>query len=67
MPATADQPILHDGRFVLIDGQGRIRGAYHSNDPRELADLERDARRLLLDTPGRARALPPEAPPKNRT
>ena len=48
LPATADQPIIHDGRFLLIDGQGHIRGAYHSNDPRELANLDRDAKRLVL-------------------
>ena len=49
LPATADQPIIHDGRFLLIDGQGRIRGAYHSNDARELAGLERDAKRLVAE------------------
>ncbi len=46
LPATPGQPIIHDGRFLLIDGQGHIRGAYHSEDPQELADLDRDARRL---------------------
>jgi protein SCO1/2 len=51
LPATADQPIIHDGRFLLIDGQGRIRGAYQSNNPQELADLDRDAKRLVLDAP----------------
>ncbi|MBV8221624.1 MAG: SCO family protein [Solirubrobacterales bacterium] len=49
LPATADRPILHDGRYLLIDGQGRIRGAYHSNDPQALANLDRDARRLAED------------------
>lgn len=49
VPATIDRPILHDGRFLLIDGQGRIRGAYHSNDPHKLADLDRDVRRLLTE------------------
>ena len=46
LPATADRPIIHDGRFVLIDGQGRIRGAYHGDDPQDMAKLERDAARL---------------------
>ena len=50
LPATADQPIIHDGRFLLIDGQGRIRGAYHSEDPQALADLDRDAKRLVAET-----------------
>ena len=49
LPATADQPIIHDGRFVLIDAQGRIRGAYQSNDPQQLADLDRDAKRLVAE------------------
>ena len=49
LPATADQPIIHDARFILIDGQGRIRGADHSNDPQVLADLDRDAKRVLAE------------------
>jgi len=54
LPATFNQPIIHDGRFVLIDGQGRVRGAYLSNDPQSLADLNRDARRLVAeDAPSR--------------
>ena len=47
LPATADQPIIHDGRFLLIDGQGQIRGAYQSNDQQQLADLDRDAKRIV--------------------
>ena len=47
VPAMGDQPIIHDGRFLLVDAQGRIRGAYRSEDPQELANLERDARRLI--------------------
>jgi cytochrome oxidase Cu insertion factor (SCO1/SenC/PrrC family) len=49
LPATADQPIIHDGRFLLIDGEGQIRGAYQSDDPQGLADLERDAKRLIAE------------------
>jgi hypothetical protein len=26
-----------------------IRGAYHSTDPREMADLDRDAKRLIVE------------------
>ena len=59
LPATADQPIIHDGRFVLIDAQGRIRGAYQSNNPQELADLDRDAKRLVAEG---ARTKRPDAP-----
>jgi protein SCO1 len=47
--AAADRPIIHDGRFLLIDGQGQIRGAYHSDDPQQLADLARDAKRLVAE------------------
>ena len=49
LPATAGQPIMHDGRFLLIDGQGHIRGAYRSEDPQELAALDRHAQRLVAE------------------
>ena len=48
LPAIGDQPIIHDQRFLLIDGHGRIRGAYDSNDPQQLADLDHDAKRLVV-------------------
>ena len=56
VPATADQPIIHDGRFLLIDGQGHIRGAYHSDKPEELGKLDRDARRLVAENAKQALA-----------
>ncbi len=40
-------PIVHSLRVVLIDGKGRIRGYYDTNDPEALTDLVRDTRRLL--------------------
>jgi protein SCO1/2 len=55
IPATADQPIIHDGRFVLIDARGRIRGAYYSNEPQALADLSCDAKRLVAEEEGGSR------------
>lgn len=43
-PANPDMPILHSNRFVLVDGEGRMRGAYDAFEPdaldRLLADLE---------------------------
>jgi len=44
-----DGPFLHSGKFVLVDGQGRIRGYYDSEEPGELAQLERDAARLATE------------------
>lgn len=49
IPATAGQPIIHDARFVLIDGQARIRGVYNSMDPDALVNLERDADKLVVE------------------
>lgn len=44
--ARQDQQIIHDSRFILVDGEGRIRGYYDSGRPEELDALRRDARRL---------------------
>lgn len=41
------EPITHSQRFVLVDGQGRIRGYYDSTDPKMLEQLRRDAGSLL--------------------
>ncbi len=38
--------IMHGSHFVLVDGRGRIRGFY-SSDGEGIANLERDAARLL--------------------
>jgi protein SCO1/2 len=36
------EPITHSDRFVLVDGELRIRGYYHGTDDDDLARLERD-------------------------
>ena len=43
---TADGPFLHSAKFVLVDGDGAIRGYYDSEDEAALRALEADARRL---------------------
>jgi protein SCO1/2 len=43
---TADGPFLHSSKFVLVDGEGAIRGYYDSEDEAALRALEADARRL---------------------
>jgi protein SCO1/2 len=45
-----DDVILHTTRFVLVDGLGRVRGYYSSNDEEELRKLANDARALLRET-----------------
>jgi cytochrome oxidase Cu insertion factor (SCO1/SenC/PrrC family) len=42
-PATGSiEPILHSTRFVLVDGEGRIRGYYEGFDEESMGKLERD-------------------------
>jgi protein SCO1 len=36
------EPILHSTRFVLVDGEGRIRGYYDAFDKQAMKKLERD-------------------------
>ena len=36
------EPILHSTRFVLVDGEGRIRGYYDAFDAESMKTLERD-------------------------
>jgi protein SCO1/2 len=43
-PGT-DGPFLHSSKFVLVDGAGRIRGYYDSEDSRALERLVADAAR----------------------
>jgi protein SCO1/2 len=40
------EPILHSTRFVLVDGEGRIRGYYEAFDEESMKKLERDLRTL---------------------
>ena len=39
-----DRQLEHSTRFVLIDGQRRIRGYYDSSDPEKLSQLAQDAK-----------------------
>lgn len=39
--------ISHSGYFLLVDGKGRIRGAYDSGDVQRLDDMIHDARYLV--------------------
>ncbi len=41
-PANPDEPILHSTRFVLVDGEGRIRGYYEAFDEESTQKLARD-------------------------
>ena len=48
------EPILHSTRFVLVDGEGTIRGYYDGMDQPPVDQLEKDARALaaaLADRP----------------
>jgi cytochrome oxidase Cu insertion factor (SCO1/SenC/PrrC family) len=41
---SENAPILHSDRFLLIDGDGNVRGVYDGNDPQKLQDLVDDAK-----------------------
>jgi cytochrome oxidase Cu insertion factor (SCO1/SenC/PrrC family) len=43
---TPDEPVLHSTRFVLVDGQGRIRGYYEAFDEPSMKKLRRDLEEL---------------------
>jgi len=43
---SADEPILHSTRFVLVDGQGRIRSYYEAFDEPSMKKLRRDLEAL---------------------
>lgn len=45
-----EEAINHSGRFILVDGEGRIRGFYHGTEPASVAALEKDLDRLLAST-----------------
>jgi protein SCO1/2 len=44
--AGGDGPFLHSSKFVLVDGQGVVRGYYDSTDEQALRALVSDARAL---------------------
>jgi protein SCO1/2 len=41
-----DEPILHSTRFVLVDGEAKIRGYYEAFDEASMKKLRRDLERL---------------------
>jgi len=45
--ADSVEPILHSTRFVLVDGEGTIRGYYDGMDQPPVDQLEKDARALV--------------------
>jgi protein SCO1/2 len=45
-PVNEDEPILHSTRFVLVDGEGKIRGYYEAFDDEAVKKLERDVAAL---------------------
>ena len=45
--AGSDGPFLHSSKFVLVDGGGRIRGYYDSEDSQALERLAADAARCI--------------------
>jgi cytochrome oxidase Cu insertion factor (SCO1/SenC/PrrC family) len=49
VPADKDNPIGHDIHYLLMDSQGRMRGAYNSLQPGEVANLVRDADALVAE------------------
>lgn len=59
-PAGARAPILHDERFLLVDGGGNVRGVYHSTDEASMAKLAVDAAAVAS---GAAPAAADEPPP----
>jgi cytochrome oxidase Cu insertion factor (SCO1/SenC/PrrC family) len=50
IPATENNAIIHDERFLLVDGEGRLRGAYFSSDDAEMKQLAADAKRLARES-----------------
>jgi len=42
LPGSRDEAILHSTRFVLVDGEGRIRGYYEGFDEESMRQLARD-------------------------
>jgi protein SCO1/2 len=48
-PGVGPEPILHSTRFVLVDGEGRIRGYYEAFDEASTEKLRKDLLRLVSD------------------
>lgn len=47
---TAEEPITHSVRLVLVDSEGNIRGYYDATDTAAIKQLHHDLRRLLRET-----------------
>ena len=48
-PENPEMPILHSNRFVLVDGEGRLRGAYDAFEPDALDRLLGDLAALQAE------------------
>jgi cytochrome oxidase Cu insertion factor (SCO1/SenC/PrrC family) len=46
---SPSEPITHSVRFLLVDGQGQIRGTFDGTDPKGLEELKRAANTLLKE------------------
>jgi cytochrome oxidase Cu insertion factor (SCO1/SenC/PrrC family) len=46
---SAEEPIIHSNRFVLVDRQGRIRGYYDGTDEEGVAQLLKDLKKLYRE------------------
>ena len=51
MDGSSGGPLTHSSRFVLLDRQGRTRGAYESRDDDAMARLDRDLTAVLAEPP----------------
>ncbi len=45
---SLDEPVNHSTRFALVDGQGRLRGYYNSDDEPAIKTLMNDIEELLV-------------------
>lgn len=48
---SMDEPLIHSTRFVLVDGQGTIRGYYMGTEKEGVLDLTQDIAALLAGPP----------------
>ena len=46
LPAKDENPIIHSEKFILVDGDGKIRAYYDSNDTEQMKQLKADAAEL---------------------
>jgi len=48
--SPVEEPAMHSVRFILVDGEGRIRGYYDSSDSGSINQLIHDATILIKQT-----------------